>query len=710
MNYALAAEDWDLCRIPSYSFTINEAIAPGDTAVEAQSVTRQNEYRLDLKGDVRLSRRDKTVYADQVSLFRDIGQVQARGNVIFENPGYRLKSDSVDLDDAAQTGWFEQAEYQLSLGHAHGSASSIELLDPERSVLTRMDYTSCDPGDADWKMSARKLAIDQESGRGTANHAVLYFKRVPFFYSPWLQFPIDDRRMSGVLTPRIGYSEIFGSTFVLPIYWNIAPNYDMTITPSHYSRRGWQMTTENRYLFRNHGGQLDLSYIDDDEFDDNRWFQLWRHDATLGNFNANLVLVEVSDKDFFKDFKNVGQQYKDVDHLERRFRLTRSWDYWNTTLQWQNYQTPNESASIGSRPYNRLPQLAIDSIEVPLFAGSKGRLETEWVDFFREDSVTGQRAHVVGNLGWESRNSWYFLEPELRYALTDYRLEDNPGRNSIQRNIPTASLDSGLIFERLAGSRSQWIQTLEPRLFFLYTPFEDQNDIPNFDASLASSTYNNLFRSDRFVGSDRIGDAKQVTFGLVSQIFDNDSGNRLMNARAGQIFYFEDRLVSLGGQTEDAPSSDVIAELDIWPAQHTRIASRLVFAEELDDEITEKDLSVNYSEHGYAINAGYYFKEAELEQALISFVYPFNERWTLIGKLHHSLLFDKPVENLAGFSYESCCWGFKILYSETGDKDEDFAETDRRIFFQLTLKGLSDAGQDIDAEIYRAIPGYRPGF
>lgn len=710
MHCAIAAEDWGLCRIPSYSFSINQSIALGDTEVQAQSVSRQSETRLDLAGDVELRRRGVSIYADEVSLFRDIELVQARGNVVFENPDFRLKSDAADLDNANQTAWFEQSEYQLSLGHAHGEASRITLFDPERSVLNQVSYTSCDPDDIDWRLTATNLHIDQQSGRGTSRHTVLYFKKVPFLYSPWFQFPIDDRRMSGLLTPGIGYSEKDGFNLILPIYWNIAPNYDMTITPAYYDRRGLQMNTENRYLFRNSRGQIDLSYLDDDEFGDTREFQRWQHDARLGGVNASLLFVEVSDKDFFNDFRTVGQQYRDVDHLERRLRLTRSWDYWNAVLRYQDYQTPNEFTSIGSRPYNRQPQLAVNSTAVPLFGGSEGRLETEWVDFFREESVTGQRAHVVGSLGWTSRNSWYFLEPELQYALTDYRLEDNPGGDSISRDVPTASLDSGLVFERLAGSRGQWIQTLEPRLFFLYTPYVDQDDIPNFDTSLASSTYNNLFRSNRFVGADRIGDAKQVTFGLASQIFDSDSGNRLMNARAGQIFYFEDRRVSLNRIEDDTPTSELITEIDIWPAHHTRISGRLVYDEKLEEELRKKDFSVSYSNNGYALNAAYYFEEASLEQALFSFVYPVNERWTVIGKMQQSLLFDETVENLAGVNYESCCYGFKILYSETGDRDEDYAETDRRIFFELTFKGLSKAGQDIDARLYRAIPGYRPGF
>jgi LPS-assembly protein len=253
------------------------------------------------------------------------------------------------------------------------------------------------------------------------------------------------------------------------------------------------------------------------------------------------------------------------------------------------------------------------------------------------------------------------------------------------------------------------MQTLEPRLYFLYTPYEDQSDIPDFDTSLASSTYDNLFRNNRFVGADRIGDANQVTLGLASRMYQNESGNELMYARIGQIFYFSDRLVSLDGVIEDEAKSDAIAEIDIWPSQKLKFSGRFVYDQALH-ELSDRNVSINYSDAGFAGNIGYYFTEDELEQAMVSAVYPVNERWTLVGKYQHSLLFDKPVETLFGLSYESCCWGIKILAGQTADELDDFAETDNSIYFELTLKGLSQAGDDVDSKLRDAISGYNSNF
>ena len=182
-----------------------------------------------------------------------------------------------------------------------------------------------------------------------------------------------------------------------------------------------------------------------------------------------------------------------------------------------------------------------------------------------------------------------------------------------------------------------------------------------------------------------------------------------MNARVGQIFYFKDRRVSLDGSRDEDTKSDTIAELDIQPNPRAKISARTVYDQE-QSELSDKEFSMSYADNGFAANFGYYFSEDILEQALVSMVYPVNERWTLIAKFHRSLQFEETVENLLGINYESCCWGLKILAGQTGDVDEDFAESDNSIYFELTLKGLSQVGQDIDQQLTGAIPGYRPGF
>lgn len=706
----LAAEDWSLCRIPSFNFLQTETPASDETIIEAQTIVSQDGESIHLQGDVNITRSQQKIIADDIRFNKSTEAISASGNVEFADSNYRLQSPSVQINNQTDSATFEQPAFELSGRHARGEAREIEKLDQYRSRFSELTYTSCDPDDRDWHLRAAELEIDDESGRGTAKHTTIYFKDVPFLYLPYFQFPVDDRRMSGMLTPRIGYDENNGASLVVPVYWNIAPNFDMTITPASFGKLGLQLNTENRYLFETHQGELDLSYLDDEELDDSRWFQQWHHRTSLAyDINGDLLLAEVSDRDFFDDFNSVAPEYNDISHLERHLSFTRNGEVWNSRLLWQDYQTPDESTAITNRPYSRLPSITLNAQPEPWVGNLQTPIYLEITSFDRDDSVTGNRTHVITSLLWNASDSWYFFEPELQLAFTDYDLDDNPGDNSIYRGIPTLSIDTGLIFERQAGSRNQWLQTLEPRLYFLHTPFEDQDDIPDFDTSLSSSTYNNLFNNNRFTGADRIGDANQVTFGLASRIFDNDSGGELMNARIGQAFYFKDRRVSLDGSRDDETKSDAIAELDIWPNARTKIAARTVYDQD-QSELSEKELSVGYSDNGLAANLGYYFSEDTLEQALVSMVYPVNERWTLVAKVHRSLKFEEPVENLLGISYESCCWGLKILAGQIGDEDEDFAESDNSIYFEITFKGLSQVGQDIDQQLRSAIPGYSPGF
>ena len=706
----LTAENWNLCRIPSFNYLEAEDLVGEQTRVVAQSVTGENETTIHLNGDVEVTRVKHKISADDVVYNRATGEIVASGNVEFESENIRLQSPHIEIDNANDRALSEHPEFELRDRHVRGHADKAERLDLYRSRFTDVSYTSCDPESMVWHLEAGELEIDYETGIGSATHTTLYFHEVPFLYLPYFQFPVDDRRVSGLLSVKTGYSEFGGRSIVVPVYWNMAPNYDMTITPVTYSDRGLQLNTENRYLFNSHSGQVDLSYLNDSERGDKRWFEQWKHNADLAyGIDAEVLLADVSDEDFFYDFGSVASEYDTIRHLDRHVSFARSGETWQTSFFYQKYQTLNNDTNTENRPYNRLPRLAFKLQPDPWIDQLRTPVDIEWVQFDRDDSVTGNRADIVTAVNWKSSNSWYFFEPELQLAFTDYQLDDNPGDDSIQRTLPTLGVDSGLIFERLIGSTGQLLQTLEPRVYYLYTPYDNQDDIPDFDTSINSSTYNNLFRNNRFTGADRIGDANQVTLGLTSRIYNDDSGDELMNAHIGQTIFFEDRRVSLDGTRDDASRSDTIAELNISPNSSWLISSHLVYDEE-ESELRDKDMSVSYRKEGVAANLGYFYTEDELEQAMVSLAYPINERWTVVAKYHRSLQYNKPVENLVGINYESCCWGLKILAGQTGDDIDDFETTTNSIFMELTFKGLSQAGEDIDSQLIRAIPGYSPNF
>ena len=706
---ALATENWSLCRVPSFEFTDTQGEGQSVTEIQAEHVNRSTYDLFSFSGQVELKNAGQVIKADELIFDKSTEQLQANGQVDFKDTNLHLKASTLTLNQITQSAQLDSAEFELRGRHAHGFADEVVKIDASRSRFQNILYSSCDPDNRDWHLKASQLNINHDSGRGTAKNARLYFKNIPFFYLPYIMFPIDDRRMSGMLTPVIGYSGTHGGSMTIPVYWNIAPSMDATITPAWFDKRGLQWNSESRYLALNHEGQVDLSYMSDELSNSTRWLKKWQHRADLGqDMKMNILLQEVSDSFYFDDFETLTSERGDIDYLNRHITISHSNDSWQSTITWQDFQTLDQNIAISSQPYQRLPGLTINSRFKTFDNGLQFKLRNEWVKFERDSSVTGTRLHIAPSIAWSKSDSWYFINPELQYALTDYRLDNNnPNDNFISRSIPTFSLDTGLKYERVLSNRRGWIQTLEPRLYYLNTPFEDQSNIPDFDTSLISESYSNLFIPNRFSGFDRIGDANQVTLGIGSRIFSSRSGRELANLTLGQIHYRQDRRVSLAGATELSPKSNLIAQLTISPNPSWKINSKLV-RQHQSKTLSEKNLSINYQNQGFAANIEYFFTETELEQSLLSAVYPLNERWTVVAKYHQSKMFDKPVENLFGLSYESCCWGFKILASQTSD--DDFIDTDQALYFELTLKGLSQIGRSIDTELNNSIPGYQARF
>jgi LPS-assembly protein len=651
---------------------------------------------------------------------RDARLFFANGHLQFSDSLFNLNAERVELDDIQHSARFEQADFQLYENHLRGSAAKILQLNADQSELYDVSYTTCDPGQNTWSLTAGKLYLDQQDGRGTAYNAVLRIKDVPIFYLPWMQFPIDNRRMSGLLIPTLAHSSRGGYQLNLPLYWNIAENTDMTITPVFFSLRGVQLNTENRYLLGSadapQTGQIDLSWLEDDATDSNRWFTRWTHQAKFGtSTSASILLQRMSDDRFANDFNYLGNNLdakfasssKDVDFLRSAVTLDSELGGWSSKLLIEQYQTLNQDTAISSRPYKRLPSLDIG--RQINFDNSPFNIDwkNQWVIFEREQSITGQRLHIAPTLAYPVEQSGYYFKPELQLDFTQYRIQEiDNSKHDEQRAIPILSIDSGLIFERVASSEKQWLQTLEPRLYLLYAPFKDQSALPDFDTSLQSENYNSLFNNNRFSGGDRIGDSQQLSFGLTTRLLDQDN-RELFSASIGQAFYAEPRRVSLDASIDERDKSSMMTLISAKPHPLWTIQLASVYDQQVGAAI-QNDFSIRHRDGDRVFNAEYHFRKDKLEQSTVSLVYPLSSRWNVFAKRQYSQLHDLPVQNLFGLAYESCCWGFKLLYEDSTDKD--FENRDQTIWFQLSLKGLSSAGKDINSLLENAILGYQPLF
>ncbi len=701
---SLAATDWSQCTVPVIQPRQDINYDLNTSELEADSLLTLDRNYFKLSGNATLTRGQQSIRADEIDYFKDQQQLQAQGNILYADDLYRIQAQQLELNNRDDTGLFNDTSFQLFSNHYRGRAATIEQFDENNSELLDVSYTTCDPGQNTWSISASRLKLNQQSGQGTAYHAVLRVKDFPVFYSPWFMFPITSDRMSGLLPPALSSSDIDGTYLALPWYWNQAENYDMTITPVWYSRRGLQLNTENRYLFPGHEGQVYLSWLDDDLYDDERWYQQWSHRSRLpGDIDTRILLQEVSDTDFLDDFDHL-ESIEDVDFLQSKVLLSTTIGGWSSSLMFEEYQTINLEKSVASRPYKRLPQLSVNRLFSLGDSGLNLDWRNEWVSFDKDDSITGERLHITTEFSYPLEDSWYFVHPSLQLDFTQYDLDNNTNDvNDIERSLPLFSIDSGLIFERLASVENNWIQTLEPRLFLLYVPFEDQQDIPDFDTALLSDSYNNLFRNNRFSGADRIGDARQLSIGLTTRIFDQTSSDEIFSASIGQAFYAEDREVSLNNSIDEREKSNLMGLLRYHPHSQWTLQLASVYDQQ-QSESKQTDISIRQRADDQLLNLEYHFREDNLEQSTLSFVYPLSANWTGFGKRQYSILEQKPVQNLVGLSYEGCCWGVQLLYEKESDKN--FEELDQRVYLQFTFKGLTSAGKDIDAILEDGILGY----
>lgn len=705
---AIAAPDWGLCSVPvvKRAQAINYELVT--TEVEADRLQAENSDYLLFQGDVFMQRENQSIKADTVKLFKETEQVQASGNLRYADKLFSLSALELEIDNKVDRGLFSQVEFQLFENHVRGSASRIERFDNERSELHDVTYTTCDPQQNHWSLGAGMLELDQSTGLGTAVNAVFRLGPVPVFYFPWLRFPINDQRMSGVLMPTLSHSSSDGGMLSLPVYWNQAENYDMTITPVWYNERGIQLNTENRYLFDKHEGQLNLYWLDDDKFNDERWYRYWTHEAKSDwGIQSSILIQKVSDEDFLLDFDHL-QGVSEVDFLKSAVSFNALAAGWSAQMLFEQFQTVDQDKAISARPYKRLPRLTLD--RVFNFDDSSLQLDwdNEWVRFDRDDSIIGDRLHIAPQFKVLLEGDYYFVKPSLQLDFTQYELDNNTDDiNSIQRSVPLFSLDSGLIFERLAGSSGSWTQTLEPRLYFLHVPFEDQSDIPDFDTALLSESYNNLFINNRFSGADRIGDTEQISLGITTRLINMESGREMLSASLGQAYYAGDRRVSLRNTIDETDKSSLMSLINYRPSTAWQIQLASVYDQQ-EKESKQTDISFRRHLQKQVFNLEYHLRKDSLEQSTLSFVYPYSNQWTAFAKYQYSIRNERPVQNLAGVAYESCCWAFSLLYEE--DSDADFTETDRAVYFQFTFKGLSQAGKDINSILEDGILGYQSAF
>lgn len=656
-----------------------------------------------MSGGVLLRRDDKLVAAESARYDPVSKALHLEGGVRYEDPGTQILSRSAEFGYVSGRIRFEGAEFSLGSSNSRGAADVIEINQDGKLTFEGVEYTTCPPGSEDWLMQGRSIELDTRKGVGTARGMKLKFKGIPILYAPYLSFPIGDARKSGVLTPEIGSSGRSGNELRVPWYWNIAPNYDATITPRLLTSRGLQIATEFRYLTERSEGLVVVDYLPDDDIIDAARHQIrFEHRTWFGNGWRNQIsLRDVSDSQYYEDLGG-SLSISSITHLNRSLRFDYYSDNFSVMGQLQDYQTIDDAILDFDEPYRRIPQILVNGRWTTPF-GLRFGINGEIVNFDRDVGVTGWRINASPKLDLPVSKPGWFINPAIAFDYTRYDLKDRlPGEpTDPTRSVPIASLDTGLILERTMNNSNR-IQTIEPRLLYVHIPQRDQDSLPVFDTIAPDINLVQLYRKNRYLGIDRIGDTDHISAGITTRILDTSTGRELLSATIGQTRYFSDRTVALpGAPMTSTETSDYIAQLRFLLFKNVDFD----FGHQWGSDTTKSEARIQYRPAtNKVLNLAYRFRRNSLEQGDLSWSWPLSTRWNFVGRYNYSIRDEEVLEQFFGLEYESCCWGLRLvsrryISKRDGTRDSSFG-------LQLVLKGMMSVGTAADRLLERGILGY----
>ena len=703
-----------------------------------------------LQGNVALSRGDQFLGTDKLTFDSEKETYVAEGSVRFRDSGMRIVAERASGSQADDTHRIEHLKYQLTDRRGNGGADRIELVGNKGSLFGAT-YTTCPPTQQHWRVVANRIDVDTEEGFAVARNATLRVGKVPVLYVPWFKFPIDERRQTGLLFPSISNSGRNGFDYKQPIYLNLAPNYDATLSPRIMSKRGVALGGEFRYLNESGAGTLNAFWMPKDKLRDRD-----RGSATFGayqNLNqqwqARANLAWISDPRYFEDFNNtsLGVSFYSVQSTLGVYGHGR---YWDAGIEADHWQLADYTLTNASLPFDRLPRLYFNW-EQPFGTLLRAGVETEAVRFQHSsyrvldpqyqpigptiEIPGGSRFDIKPYISMPLEGAGWFLRPTVAWRYTAYRLDDALARSiatqraqadaaargvpfapamaggfldaNPTRSLPIYSVDAGLQFDRqFERNGKPFLQTLEPRVFYLRAPYRDQSALPVFDTVPLTFGWGQLFRDNRYSSADRQSDANQITTAVTTRILRDTDGFEKFSASLGQIHYLDDVRVKAypWENTVERGRSAWVADANWSPSDRWLIGASYQW----DPKYRRQDLAAFRARYllkdDGIVNLAYRYRRDLLEQADFSFLYPLNPQWSLVGRYYYSLKDRKPLETVAGVQWDSCCVAVRLvgrqyIHNREGDLNDS-------IMLEIEFKGLGSAGQDTRRTLRRAILGY----
>ena len=713
-------------------FVAGEADAGRDqsmVSIEADSALYSRDGKLHLEGNVLMHQTGYRAQSQTATVDQSNGEAELVGDIRLDSPNMQIQGESARVNMSANEATVQQAKFLNPQTRLRGEARLIRQQDEDLVVLEDGMFTTCAQEDNAWSFRASEITLGQERGYGEAYHSRFEVLDVPVLYIPYFRFPIDNRRKSGFLYPTIGSSNTGeGLFFSAPYYLNLAPDFDATITPSYIGGRGIHSEVELRHLTRFSHTELGFGYLDrDDSFlgeqqylgnqreSGERWGLSFEQDYDFSKQNLNLYgrvdYSEISDNDYLDDL-NQGLRIENNDHLDRRANFFYASSNWQLEFLAQEYKNLDDDLASSDEAYLRLPEINYQAF----FYHEDLELDwqTQYVYFYRDpddlaapDRAYGSRIRHFPKLSLPWEKSWGYLKPSVGIDHTDYALSAyTPTENHISRTVPVYELDTGLYFDResrLFGN--QYLQSLEPRLYYVYSAYKDQSEIPNFDASLPSFSYQRLYQPSRFSGADRIADNNRVTLGFTSRWTDWSTGIDRLVLRAGRVFNFEHLRVDADGLgASDEKESFWLSEVLYRPLPELELS--FAGAWDARSRATRESISklaYRAKEGGAVLNLSHRYRDDGLEQANASAILPLNASTSLLGRWRYDIDSERTIGTLTGIEYNSCCWRVQVLVQQYLT---DESTIDNGILFRFQLVGLGGLGADQDS-LDEHIPGYK---
>ena len=726
----------------------------GPTFLFGDRLTGRPDLETVIDGNAEVRRGATSIRADRLEYYQPDDLMKARGNVRINSAGNRFEGPELELQIDRFEGFFTQPTYRFLANGGNGQAERVDFIDSRHMTARRASYTTCERGNEaswqpDWVLNASRVDFDFERDIGVATGAVLRFKNVPILGFPKVSFPLSDKRVSGLLSPTLGSGSVNGFEIRQPYYFDIAPNRDATFSPNIMTKRGIDLAGEFRYLEPRYSGELRANYLPNDRLRDrNRWSYGLLHRgvvnsgiASVGDLGVNLSLNRVSDDDYWRDLTASGTSL-----TQRLFAQDASvaWSrgYFSTTARALKWQTLQDINSPITPPYDRLPQLTASyaRVDAPL-AGLSGlgdfgngfdwSAEGDYTRFEADRALTRQPNSNRVFTRLQLARPWLFPEgfitPKVQLHATQYAF-DAPaasGLRSASRVVPTFSLDAGLQFERKAALLGRnFTQTLEPRAFYVNTPFRDQSGLPNYDSAANSFNFATVFTENAFVGNDRISDANLLTLGVTSRLLDPATGAEAVRVGVAQRIRFEDQKVTLvpGSQPVADRLSDLLAGATVnWVPQWSFDGT--VQYNPKTRQSDRSSIGVRYNPSDYrTISAAVRRQRGLSEQIDVGWQWPINDLWGdkgrdlgagqgqgpgryyAVGRMNYSTLEKRLTDSIVGVEYEGCCWISRVVLQQSKNGSTN---SGTKIWFQLELTGFTRVGSSPIETLKTNVPRYQ---